>query len=348
MAERIPPAPAERVLVIAEVAQAHDGSLGTAHAFIDAVARAGADVVKFQTHIAAAESTPHEPWRVRFSPQDETRYEYWKRMEFSQDEWRGLRDHALNVGLGFLSSPFSMEALEMLERIGVMGWKVASGEVANLAMLDRMAATGLPLLLSTGMSPLGEIDAAVALLRDRGVSSQLTVMQCTSAYPTPPERLGLDLIPFFRARYGLPAGLSDHSGTVWPSIGAVTLGADIVEVHVTFSKDAFGPDVPASVTLEDLARLVEGVRFLERARAHPVDKDGVARELAPMRQLFMKSIVARRPLAAGTVLAQGDLAAKKPGTGIPADQLASLLGRRLVRDVAADALLSGDDFEVVR
>ena len=149
-------APAERVLIIAEVAQAHDGSLGTAHAYVDAVAKAGADVVKFQTHIAAAESTPHEPWRVRFSPRDETRYEYWKRMEFTEKEWLGLRKHALKVGVDFLSSPFSVEALELLERVEVMGWKVASGEVRNLALLNRMAATGLPVFLSTGMSALAE------------------------------------------------------------------------------------------------------------------------------------------------------------------------------------------------
>ena len=141
MVERTPPAPAERVLIIAEVAQAHDGSLGAAQAYVDAAAKAGADVVKFQTHIAAAESTPHEPWRVRFSPRDETRYEYWKRMEFTEEEWLGLRKHALKAGVDFLSSPFSVEALELLERVGVMGWKVASGEVGNLPMLNRMAAT---------------------------------------------------------------------------------------------------------------------------------------------------------------------------------------------------------------
>ena len=347
MAERTPPVPAERVLVIAEIAQAHDGSLGTAHAYIDAVARAGADAVKFQTHIAAAESTPHEPWRVRFSPREETRYEYWKRMEFSEAEWVGLREHATRVGIGFLSTPFSTEALELLERVGVMGWKVASGEVANRAMLDRLAATKLPLFLSTGMSPLAEIDDAVALLRERGVE-KITVMQCTTAYPTPPEKLGLNLIPLFRERYGCPAGLSDHSGTIFPSLAAVALGADVVEVHVTFSREAFGPDVPASVTVDELGQLVAGVRFLERARANPVDKDAAARELAPMRQLFMKSVVARRPLAAGTVLARTDLAAKKPGTGIPAEQLGSLVGRRLARNVAADALLSSEDLEVAR
>jgi N,N'-diacetyllegionaminate synthase len=344
MAEMEAPPLAEHVLVIAEVAQAHDGSLGIAHSYIDAIAKAGADVVKFQTHIAAAESTPAEPWRVRFSPREETRYEYWKRMEFTEAEWLGLRKHALKAGVDFLSSPFSLEALELLERVGVMGWKVASGEVKNLAMLNRMAATHLPVMLSTGMSPLSEIDEAVALLRDRGVK-EITVMQCTSAYPTPPEKIGLNLLPMLRERYRCDVGLSDHSGTMWPSLAAVTLGASVVEVHVTFSKEGFGPDVPASVTIDDLVRLVEGVRFLERARAHPVDKDASARELEPMRKLFMKSVVARRALTAGTVLAGVDLAAKKPGTGIPAERLGSLVGRRLARDVAADAVLVDEDLE---
>ena len=344
MVEGTAPAPAKRVLVIAEVAQAHDGSLGTAHSYVDAAAKAGADVVKFQTHIAAAESTPHEPWRVRFSLRDETRYEYWKRMEFTEEEWLGLRKHALKVGVDFLSSPFSVEALELLERVEVMGWKVASGEVRNLALLNRMAATGLPVLLSTGMSTLAEIDEAVSLLREREVA-EITVMQCTSAYPTPPEQLGLELLPFFRERYGCPVGFSDHSGTVWPSLAAVTLGADVVEVHVTFSRDAFGPDVPASVTLDELEQLIAGVRYLERARSHPVDKDAAAEELAPMRQLFTKSVVAHHPLTTGTLLSAGDLVAKKPGTGIPAERLDSLVGRRLVRDVAADALLTADDLE---
>ena len=335
---------AEHVLVIAEVAQAHDGSLGSAHAHIDAAAAAGADVVKFQTHIAAAESTPSEPWRVRFSPRDETRYEYWKRMEFSEAEWLGLRQHALEAGVDFLSSPFSLEALELLQRVGVMGWKVASGEVKNLAMVNRMAATHLPVMLSTGMSPLAEVDEAVALLRERGVTD-LTVMQCTSSYPTPPEKVGLNVLATYRERYGCKVGLSDHSGTIWPSLAAVTLGASIVEVHLALSPHAFGPDVSSSVTPDELKRLVEGVRFLARARSHPVDKDAAAAELAPMRKLFTRSVVARRALDAGSVLAKADLVAKKPGTGIPAERLDALVGRRLARAVGADALLSEEDLE---
>src|SRR5258705_12356740 len=147
-------------LIIGEVAQAHDGSLGMAHAFIDAIANAGADAVKFQTHIASAESTPEEPWRTKFSRQDNTRYEYWKRMEFTEPQWGGLKQHCDDLGLLFLSSPFSVEAVALLTRVGVSAWKVASGEVGTLQMLERMADTGLPVLLSTGMSPLKEIDKA--------------------------------------------------------------------------------------------------------------------------------------------------------------------------------------------
>src|SRR5262245_41603862 len=144
-------------LIVGEIAQAHDGSLGLAHAYIDAIANAGADGVKFQTHIAKAESTPGEPWRVKFSVQDESRYDYWKRMEFTESQWHGLKRHADERGLAFFSSPFSSEAVSLLTRVGVAGWKIASGEITNTPMFDRIAETGLPVILSTGMSALADI-----------------------------------------------------------------------------------------------------------------------------------------------------------------------------------------------
>ena len=330
-------------VIIGEVAQAHDGSLGIAHAFIDAIADAGADAVKFQTHIAAAESTPDEPWRVKFSPQDATRYDYWKRMEFTEEQWHGLAQHAREQGLLFLSSPFSVEAVDLLSRVGVAAWKVPSGEVGTLPMFERMAETGLPFLLSTGMSPLAEIDVAVEWIKAKDLP--LAVLQCTSAYPCPPEEVGLNVIPFFRERYGCPVGLSDHSGTIYPGLAAVTLGIEVLEVHVTLSREMFGPDVPASVTTAELRQLVEGIRFIERMRANPVHKDAVAREMAPLRDLFTKSVVARVDLKAGTVLREEHLTTKKPGIGIPAARLADVIGRRLNRAVHADEMLSFDDFD---
>jgi N,N'-diacetyllegionaminate synthase len=330
-------------LIVAEVAQSHDGSLGLSHAFIDAIANAGADAVKFQTHIAAAESTPAEPWRVKFSPQDATRYDYWRRMEFAEEQWRGLRRHAEDRGLIFLSSPFSAEAVELLERVGMVAWKVASGEVSNAPLLERLLATGRPLLLSSGMSPLAELDATVA--RAQAVAVPIAVLQCTTAYPCPPERIGLNLLPIFRERYGCPVGLSDHSGTIFAGLAAATLGCDVLEVHVTLSREMFGPDVPASVTTAELRQLVDGVRFVERLRASPVDKDAAAGDAAAMRQLFTKSVVARVDLRAGTVLAPEHLSIKKPGTGIPSERIGSVLGRPLRRDVARDQVLTWEDLD---
>lgn len=326
-----------RPLLIGEVAQAHDGSLGTAHAFIDAIADAGADAVKFQTHIAAAESTPGEPWRVRFSPQDQTRYEYWKRMEFTDAQWAGLRDHAVDRGLFFLSTPFSSEAVELLEALDVAAWKVSSGEIANRSLLAKMAATGRPVILSTGMSPWDEIDAAVDLVRDAG--APVAVLQCTTSYPTTAEQVGLNVMVEMLDRYRCPVGLSDHSATIYAGLAAVALGATVVEVHVALSRRMFGPDVVASLTVEQLADLVEGARFVEAALRTRVDKDAEADARTDLRALFTKSLVARHRLPAGHVLTAADLVAKKPGSGIAAERIEEVLGLALVEPLDADELV---------
>lgn len=334
---------AGKPLIIAEVAQAHDGSLGTAHAYIDAVADAGADAVKFQTHIASAESTPGEPWRVKFSLQDKTRYEYWQRMEFTQEQWAGLYDHAAERNLIFISSPFSVQAVDLLEKTGIDAWKIASGEVGNKLLLERIADSGLPVLLSSGMSPISEIDVGVKLLCEKKIP--FGIFQCSSFYPCPPEKVGLNMLGHFRKRYDCPVGISDHSGTVYPSLAAASMGAELIEVHVTFSRQMFGPDVVASVTLEQLETLVDGVRFIEKMMAHPVDKNKLAKELHPMRQLFTKSVVAVCDLPKGTVLKAEHLTVKKPGTGIPPEKLSIMIGLHLKNDVKENQLFAEDDIE---
>lgn len=332
-----------RCLVIGEIAQAHDGSLGLAHAYIDAIANAGADAVKFQTHIAAAESTPSEQWRVKFSFQDDTRYAYWKRMEFMEEQWHGLKRHADERGLLFLSSPFSGEAVELLTRVGVSAWKIASGELRSSKMFEQMAATKLPFLISTGMSELSEIDTAVARVKAHALP--FGIFQCTTAYPCPPEKIGLNLLPFFRERYQCPVGLSDHSGTIYPGLAAATLGCAFLEVHVTMSREMFGPDVKASVTTTEFKQLIEGIRFMERMKANPVDKDAMADEMRPLRSLFTKSIVARTDLPGGTVLRPEHLAIRKPGTGLPEEKLGSVLSRKLKSAVTANTLILEEHLE---
>jgi N,N'-diacetyllegionaminate synthase len=334
--------PGHPCLIIAEVAQAHDGSLGMAHAYIDAAADAGADAVKFQTHIAAAESTPGEPFRVKFSHQDASRYDYWKRMEFTEPQWGGLAQHARERDILFLSTPFSLEAVELLDRLGVPAWKVGSGEVTNLPMLSRMAETGRPVLISSGMASWEDLDQAAAAI---GARAPLAVLQCTTSYPCPPEKVGLNLIAQLRDRYGCPVGLSDHSGTIYASLAAAVLGANLVEVHVVFSRQCFGPDVQASITTGELAQLVDGVRYIERAMAHPLDKSQMAGEMSELKVIFGKSVVAARDLPAGHRLEAVDLALKKPGTGIPAARLDKVIGRRLARSLAADTLLAEEHLD---
>lgn len=331
-----------RCLLIAEIAQAHDGSLATAHAYIDAVADAGADGVKFQTHLAAAESTPREPWRKRFRTQDETRYDYWRRMEWQPRHWRELAEHARQRGLFFLSSPYSVEAVDLLEEVGVAAFKIASGEVSNLPLLERVLRPGWPILLSTGMSGWAEIDAAFAVLR-RG-KGLLTLLQCTSKYPTPLEEVGVGLLAELYNRYECPVGLSDHSGTIWPGVVAATLGAKVVEVHVTFSREGFSPDLAVSLTTAELRQLAEGLDAVSRL-SRLVDKEQVARDMQPMRDLFTKSIVARHDLPAGHQLAASDLAFKRPGNGLPPSALTEVVGRRLRRELLTDEPLSQSDLE---
>ncbi|MGA2866106.1 MAG: N-acetylneuraminate synthase family protein [Verrucomicrobiota bacterium] len=275
------PAAAGRCLVVGEVAQAHDGSVGMAHAFIHAIANAGADAVKFQTHVAAAESAAGQPRRVMSGGQDESRYQYWKRMAFTEAQWQGLKKQADDRRLLFLSSPFSLEAVELLEQVGVAAWKVASGELSNVPMLERMVATRRPMILSSGMSPWAELDAAAKKVQEAGLD--LTVLQCTPLYPALPEKLGLNLLAELRNRYGCKVGLSDHSGAIYAGLAAAALGADLIEVHVTLSREAFGPDVLVSLTTAELRQLTTGVRFIRAALEHPVDKDALAEELVPRR-----------------------------------------------------------------
>jgi N-acetylneuraminate synthase len=337
------PVPGRPCSIIGEVAQAHDGSLGMAHSFIDAIAAGGADAVKFQTHIAAAESTLAEPWRARFSKQDDTRLDYWRRMEFTPEQWAGLKTHAEEKGMVFLSSPFSPEAVDLLERLGITAWKVASGEINNLPLLERMAKSKLPVMMSTGMSALPEVDAAVEVVVKAG--APLCVMQCASLYPCPPESVGLNNVPLFRERYGTAVGLSDHSATIFPGLAAATLGIEALEVHVTLSREMFGPDVVASVTTAEFAELCRGVRMIEKMKASPVDKAAVPERIAPLRDIFMKSVVAAADLKAGVVLSEANLAAKKPGSGIRASQMGSLFGRKLARAVERDQMIAPEDLE---
>lgn len=266
-------------VVAAEIGMAHDGSVALAHDYALAALSAGADAIKVQCRLAS-ESWPEEPWRVEPTwAQDKSRYDYWQRMQFTQSQWASLAHLVRAHGRLFIASVFSVSGMEYMRGL-VDWWKVPSGEITNKALLRALAADMRRVVVSTGMATWSEIERCVALMDE----CLLTLCQCTSRYPTPPEDVGLNVLDELMALRP-SVGLSDHSGTIWPSVLAASLGAEYVEVHVMMDRRMSGIDAHSSVTIDELAQLVQGVRFVERLA--DVDKVMMADRLSSMRDLFM-------------------------------------------------------------
>lgn len=334
----------ERPFIIAEIAQTHDGSLGNALAFIDIAQDCGADAIKFQTHIAAEESTPDEPWRVKFSHQDATRYDYWRRMEFTRDEWRILKEHADAKGIVFLSSPFSIKACEWLLDLGMTAWKVASGEVHNSQLLDWIIATKQPVILSSGLSLSEESRETLRSLIAKQVD--VAFLHCTTRYPTSPEEVGMNVLQDFINEFpSVPVGLSDHSGTITPGIIASYLGASIIEVHLTLHKRMFGPDVSSSLTPDQLADLVRASEMAWRMRMHPVNKDLQLGALSKELSIFGRSLYTNRRIESGQLITEDAIGFKKPGGGLSYQERHLILGKKARRSMNANHKLEIDDVE---
>jgi N,N'-diacetyllegionaminate synthase len=323
-------------LVVAEIGNNHDGSVRQGERLIEAAAEAGAGAVKFQTHIADAEMLPATPTPPHF---DEPRYEFTKRMELTLDDHLRLKAVAEEHGLLFFSSPFSVDAVELLERVGAPAYKIASGEVTNPPLLEAVAATGKPVLLSTGMSGFDEVARAADVFRNAG--SPFLVMQCTSTYPCPPEQVNLRAMAAMGERLGCLFGLSDHTPGIYVSIAAVALGASVVEKHFTLSKRLYGPDHRASLEPGELRRLVEGVRQVEAALGTGLKERDAAHD--QVRAAFEKSVVSATAIPAGAVIERSMLVTKRPGTGIPAVRLTELVGRRAGREIEPNSLIEESD-----
>jgi N,N'-diacetyllegionaminate synthase len=330
-----------KVYTIAEIGQAHDGSLGLAHSYIDVLAETGVDAVKFQTHVAQAESSEYEPFRVNFSFEDKTRFDYWKRMEFTQEQWHGLKEHCDRVGLEFISSPFSIAAVELLEEVGVRQYKIGSGEVSNLLLLQRIAQTGKPIILSSGMSSYEELANAIIFLKPYG--NPLTLLQCTTAYPTQPEQWGLNVMAELKERFQCPVGFSDHSGDIVACLAATSLGASVIEFHVVFDQRMFGPDAKASITPDKIKMLVSGVRKIEVALNNPVQKNETV-QYNEIKNIFGKTLSINRSMKKGEVITLQVLESKKPaGKGIPASKFQEVLGKTLAHDLQQYSFLRLED-----
>tara|TARA_R100000935_G_C2840959_1_gene170946 strand:+ start:613 stop:1608 length:996 start_codon:yes stop_codon:yes gene_type:complete len=328
--------------IIAEIAQVHEGSLELAFKYIDALADTGVDAVKFQVHIAEAESSIHEPFRIKFS-NDKSRYDYWKRMQFSLKEWKDLKERCEKQNMEFLASPFSNAAVDLLEEVGVKRYKIGSGEVTNFLLLEKIARTGKPVVLSSGMSSFEELGHTVAFLKKRKV--EISILQCTTAYPTQPENYGLNVIGELKERYGVQVGYSDHSAKIETSIAAAILGAEILEFHAVFSRNSLGPDASSSLEMEEITQLVKALRNIETALQHPVDKRDNS-NFSELKNIFEKSLSVTKDLKSGHVLCFEDLEAKKPkGFGIDASKFEQVIGKTLKKNLKKWNFLNREDIK---
>jgi N,N'-diacetyllegionaminate synthase len=318
--------------IIAEIGQAHDGSLGMAMSYIDALAQTGVDAVKFQVHIAEAESSIYEPFRIKFSEQDKTRFDYWKRMEFSSAEWKILKERCDEKNVEFLASAFSNKSIDLLEDLGVKRYKIGSGEVSNFLLLERIAKTGKPVILSSGMSSYAELDATIEFLKKKNTS--YSILQCTTAYPTTPEQYGLNVIQELKERYHVPIGYSDHSAKMETCIAATALGAEILEFHAVFNRKSFGPDASSSLEIDEIEKLVKSIKNISNALENPVDKsDNNAFE--ELKSIFEKSLAVNKDLKKGHIINFEDLEAIKPKRkGIDAVNFREVIGQELKTNLA--------------
>ena len=329
--------------IIAEIGSVHDGSFGNALKLIEAAAASGANCVKFQTHIAEYETLKDAPNPSYFKA--EPRFDYFKRTSFTLDQWKSLKAKADELGITFLSSPFALEAVDLLEEVGVTVYKIPSGEVTNLPLLSKVASTKKTVLLSSGMSTWKELNDAVEILSAKG--SQLCLMQCTSMYPCTPERVGINIIHEMKSKFpNVVIGYSDHTLGHAAGVLAIAAGANVIEKHFTYSKLMYGSDAKHSMEPQEFKLFSETLKEAWSIMANPVDKNLVAeKEMSTMKETFQKSIVLSTNLTKGHALSFSDLAFKKPGDGISAAEASKIVGKKLKASFPADYKLQFEDLE---
>lgn len=328
-------------MIIAEVGVNHNGDIKIAKQLIEAAKWAGADVVKFQTFRAAnlvtKEARKAEYQKV-FTASNESQHDMLQRLELSRAHHEQLIKECLRHKIDFLSTAFDADSFDMLVELGIKQVKIPSGELTNLPLLRRICRLGMPVLLSTGMATLGEIEAALAVAEQSGTPrSMITVLQCTTEYPTPMVDVNLLAMVNMRAALGVEVGYSDHTEGIEVPIAAVALGAKVIEKHFTLDRKLPGPDHQASLEPQELKAMVDGIRNIEVALG-----DGVKRPSSSElenKRISRKSLVAIRPIRAGEVFAAENIAAKRPGTGISPMQWDEVIGRSAPRDFSIDELI---------
>lgn len=337
--------PGHPAYVIAEAGSNHNRDLGTAKALIEVAAGSGADAVKFQTYTAEGLYSRRTPTMSYLADEEllreqESVWELIKRIEMPW-EWHGdLAEHARRFDIDFLSTPFEERAVDVLEEVGVKAYKIASYEVNHLPLIEQCAKTGKPLLISTGMASLGDIERALDVVNGLGYE-QVALLHCAINYPPRFEDLNLRAIPTLARAFDVPVGWSDHTLGHTADVAAIALGATVVEKHFTLSRDQDGPDHGFALEPEELTAMVQAIREAEAALGSTVKR--VTEAESEMYRLGRRSLVAARDIAAGAEMVREDVAVKRPGLGIPVHELEAVVGRHARRDIEADEVLTWQD-----
>ncbi|MFZ5875360.1 MAG: N-acetylneuraminate synthase [Nitrospirota bacterium] len=328
-------------LIIAEAGVNHNGEMSLAKRLIDAAAGAGADMVKFQTFRADRLTTVHADkadYQAMSGDADESQQAMLARLELTRDMHETLMAHCKTRGIEFFSTAFDMESVDLLAELGLSRFKIPSGEITNLPYLRRVGRCGKPVILSTGMATLGEIEAALSVLEKAGTPRErVTVLHCNTEYPTPFVDVNLRAMVTIRDAFGVKVGYSDHTTGSEVAIAAVALGAVIIEKHFTLNRQMPGPDHKASLEPTELAAMVAAIRNIEVALGdgikQPSESEGKNKPIA------RKSLVAARRIRKGEVFTEANITAKRPGTGLSPMRLEEVLGRQAPRDFAVDDLI---------
>lgn len=331
-------------LIIAEAGVNHNGDINLAREMVRVAAHAGADAVKFQTFKAEKLTTAQAPkasYQALTTGLSESQFEMLQKLELGADDFRILVEECRESGILFMSTPFDEESADFLDSLGMNAFKIGSGEVTNLPLLTHIALKGKPLILSTGMSYLNEVDVAVRRIRLAG-NDHLALLHCTSNYPTDPAQVNLRAMYTLAQAFQVPVGFSDHTMGIEIALAAVAMGACIVEKHFTLDKSLPGPDQKISLEPSELEAFVTGIRKVESALGHgrkePVESEADTAKVA------RRSIVARQDIPAGTPLTENDVVMMRPGTGLPSALLPYILNRVARRNIPAGTLIS---FEMV-
>ena len=326
--------------IISEIGLSHFGSIDHAINLIDKSKKSGADYVKFQTHIADAESTLDEKFRIKFSKKYVSRYDYWKRTEFTLKEWKYIKNYCDKNNIGFFSSPFSIEAAKLLSKLNVKLWKISSGEFFNRELINFIIRKPGKILISTGMSSMTEIKDMINLLRKH--KKKFSILQCTTEYPVKLEEIGFNVIKDLKEKFNCNVGLSDHSGSIYPGLLAISQGLEYLEIHCCDTKNDFGPDVSSSLTFKDIKFLSECRDKFDILKKSLVKKT-INKKTNKMRKLFTKSLCLKRNMNSGEIIKKRDLTLKKPGGGLKENQISKIIGKRLKKKYSYLRILKKSD-----